>query len=142
MAVCGGILADRKGSRWPIIVGFCLLLVSLLWINYFSDPGRTRYLFPGLIAFGCGIPLIFSPAFAAAMTDVEVNKFGPASSMITMSRQLAATIGIALMTALFESVLAHTDSYASAFSATLFLGIGFACIGLIIAVRFVKKAAL
>lgn len=139
MAVFSGILADRKGARWPIIVGFTLLIVALVWISYFSKPERAHSLFPGLIVFGCGIPLIFSPAFATAMREVEERQFGPASSMITMSRQLAATLGIALMTALFESVLAHTDSYASAFQATLFLGIGFACLGLMVAIRFVRK---
>lgn len=133
IAPLSGLIADILGARLPIILGFILLIFSFVWIHLYALPETTHLLYPGLIAFGCGIPLIYSPAFANAMIEVPAQHLGGASSVITMARQLAATLGIAVMTAIFQAVHFATSSYEKAFSAVLFLGISLSIIGLLYA---------
>lgn len=133
MAPLGGILTQYLGPKIPMVAGFLFLIFSLLWIYVFADVNVTvGQLLPGLITFGVGIPLIFSPAFATAMIHIEPKSLGVASSMITLTRQLGSTLGIALMTAVFHSVYLQSRSYHTAFGATLFVGVAFAVLGLII----------
>ncbi len=138
MAPLGGILSQRVGPKMPMVAGFLLLIFSFTWIHLFSASPLPQ-LIPGLLAFGCGIPLIFSPAFATAMTHIQPKHLGLAAGMITLFRQLAATIGIALMTAIFQSIYLATGSYPQAFSATLGLSGVFSLLGLFITLFGIKR---
>lgn len=133
MAPIGGIITQYLGPKIPMVTGYFFIIFSLLWIYAFAEVGVTlKQLMPGLVTFGVGIPLIFSPAFATALTYIEPSSLGVASSMITLTRQLGSTLGIAIMTALFQSVYLNSHSAHKAFGATLFLGISFAILGLLI----------
>lgn len=140
MAPLGGLWTQKVGPKIPMVTGFLFLISSLAWIHHFSATKALLPLVPGLLAFGIGIPLIFSPAFATAMTHISPRLLGAASGMITLTRQLGSTLGIALMTALFYSIYQTTSSYRAAFSSTLFLSIAFAAAGLLCTLFTVKKS--
>lgn len=139
MAPLGGILSQYVGPKIPMVLGCFSLIFSLVWMHFFSSDPVVSHLVPGLLAFGCGIPFIFSPAFATAMTHIPPSSLGVASSMITLFRQVGATLGIALMTAVFQSVHIATGSYSKAFSSTLFMSIGFALAALGITLFGLRK---
>lgn len=140
LAPLGGYLSDRFGPRLPISLGFSLVIFSMLWLSLTVHNHSLATLLIGLPFFGAGIPLTFTPAFTTALHHVSPQKLGVASGFTTSVRQLAATIGIALMGALFFGILARTNSYPQAFVAISFLAAGFAFLGLCATLAFLRKA--
>ncbi|NGX54270.1 MAG: Multidrug resistance protein Stp [Chlamydiae bacterium] len=131
-APIGGYLADRFGFRLPMSLGFLCLIFSLLWLTIFSSQGTIAILLPGLIPFGCGVTMILSPGFAAALSHVSPEKLGSASGMTTSLRQLAATVGIALMSGIYYTVYANTQSFQTAFKVVSLFAAGLSFLGLLL----------
>jgi len=131
-----GYLTDRYGAKLPMTIGFAVLIGALTWVAFLGLQGSIPWLAPGLLGFGLGIPMIFSPAIALALSHVPTAKLGSSSAITTATRQLAATTGIALMTAVFQATFENTDSYPHAFTAVSLLAGLFALAGLA-SVRFI-----
>jgi EmrB/QacA subfamily drug resistance transporter len=124
MAPIGGYFADRFGPRTPLLSGFAILTFALIWLMFTASTKKILMLLPGLLGFGCGMPLIMSPTVALALSQVNPEKLGAASGISMETRQLASTMGIALMTAIYHGVLKNTGSHAEAFSSiSLFAGV-------------------
>jgi EmrB/QacA subfamily drug resistance transporter len=99
-----GRLTDRVGPRplmalGLVIVGAALLIQSRLTIH-------TGYglLLPGFILMGFGIGLVMSPMSTAAMNAVDRTKSGAASGVVSMSRMVGGTVGLAVMGALVATI--------------------------------------
>lgn len=126
----GGYLTDKVNPKLPIALGYILLVFSFFWLAIFSTPTLPG-LFLALLAFGIGIPLVFTPSYTTAMSAVPPQKMGLAFGMVSTLRNLAATIGLALIglfVAQFEksspSVLGPKQSEIASFSAIhLLLGV-------------------
>lgn len=138
MAPLAGYLSDRLGPRWPLLIGFTLLLIGLSWLIFTAHAKKMLLLLPGLVCFGGGFPMIMSPAIVLALSQVDPAKLGAASGITTETRQLAATVGIALMSAIFYFTLNRTGSNAHAFSAISLGAALFALLGLILVFWKVK----
>ena len=92
----GGMLSDKFGPKFPISVGFILLIFSFIWTAVFVESSLTL-LFTGLLAFGFGIPLVFTPSYASAMGAIPPTKAGSAFGTIATIRTLSATLGVAIL---------------------------------------------
>ena len=103
-APIGGHLLDKHGPRIPIAIGFTLVAVSLFWFLQNLENNSIGILLSAIIPFGCGIPLIFSPSFTTAMSEVAPEKRGMASGTTTMLRQFGATLGLAIMGSIFLTI--------------------------------------
>lgn len=95
-AYIGGFLSDKIGPKWPIAIGYFFVVFSFLWLGFFPTPSLGSYLF-GLIIFGMGVPLIFTPSYSMAMADLPEKKLGVAFALVSMIRMFAATTGLALI---------------------------------------------
>ena len=95
-----GRLADRVGPRNLIVLGLVITGGSLLWQAELDVDTSYTYLLPGFVAMGIGIALVMSPMSTAAMNAVQVTKAGVASGILSMSRMVGATFGVAAMGAL------------------------------------------
>lgn len=138
MAPTAGFWADRVGPRLPILTGFILLGFSFFWFALLPFSQTIFHLLPGLLCFGCGIPMILSPSFATALSEIPPKKLGTASALVTTIRQLASTIGIALMSAIFYGV-GEKQGYHAGFSAISFLAAFLALFGLTFAIIYIKE---
>ncbi|MBI2742864.1 MAG: MFS transporter [Chlamydiales bacterium] len=103
MSPVGGKLSDRFGPKLPIALGFLLLIYSFFWLAFF-ESASLGMLLCGLIAFGFGIPLIFTPSYASAMNAIPRTKTGVAFGMIATVRYLGGTLGVAAIGALIDHV--------------------------------------
>lgn len=102
----GGILADRASPKLPIAIGFVCLIYSFFWLAIFSTPTLMSLLM-ALIAFGIGIPLIFTPSYSSAMSVIPPQKMGVGFGMLATLRNFCATMGVASIGLLIDSVQAH-----------------------------------
>lgn len=135
----GGFLADRISPRLPITLGFLMMIIGLSSIYLFVMDSIWK-LEIGLFIYGAGSPMIFSPSYAAAMSHAPQDHLGAASSLITTFRQVAATLGLGLMTALYHSVFVYCNSYYSAISALLVLALLLTLTGLILSMIFMRPS--
>lgn len=117
MAPLGGYFADRCGPRKPLLLGFMILVFALFWLLFTAHSKKILVLLPGLLGFGVSLPLIMSPTVALALSQVDPEKLGAAAGISTATRQIASTIGIALMTALYLGTVKASNSHVEAFSA-------------------------
>lgn len=139
MAPLGGYLSDRFGARLPILMGFGLLSFAMFWLLGTANSEKLPLFLPGLLCFGAGIPLIFSPTIALALSQVPPAKVGSAAGITTETRQLASTIGIAVLTTIYYTTLHKTGSDAAAFSAISLVGGVLAVTGFVVAYFTVKR---
>lgn len=103
-APISGNLADRRGPRIPLAIGFALLLICFLWFAYFLHYQKVALLFPALFAFGAGISFVMTPASAATLSAVSKSKTGVATGMYNTLRFTGATIGVAVLGAVQVNV--------------------------------------
>ena len=61
-------------------------------------------LLPGFILMGLGMGLVMSPMSTAAMNAVDRSKAGAASGVLSMSRMVGSTFGVAVMGALVTTI--------------------------------------
>jgi hypothetical protein len=61
-------------------------------------------LLPGFVLMGLGMGLVMSPMSTAAMNAVDRSKAGAASGVLSMSRMVGSTFGVAVMGALVTTI--------------------------------------
>jgi EmrB/QacA subfamily drug resistance transporter len=102
IAPLAGRLTDRVGPR-PLMVTGLTLITLALFLQTRIDVG-TGYglLLPAFILMGIGMALVMSPMSTAAMNSVAPEKAGVGSGILSMSRMVGATFGVAAIGALFQ----------------------------------------
>src|SRR3954451_14742678 len=107
VAPLAGRLADRVRPRPPMVVGL-LLVGAALFLQTRIDVG-TGYalLLPSFVLMGLGMALVMSPMSTAAMNSVREEKAGVASGILSMSRMVGGTFGVAAIGALFQHLASN-----------------------------------
>lgn len=106
-ASIAGYLSDRLTPKLPTAIGYLLIIGSLFWLAFDSVPSLMS-LSLALLAFGFGIPFIFTPSYSSAMNAVPQTKLGVAMGIVATLRMLASTMGIALI-GMFMSTVASKN---------------------------------
>jgi EmrB/QacA subfamily drug resistance transporter len=104
MAPVGGYLRDKYGAILPMFSGVLFIVLSIIWIGIFSSYQTYPILFPGLLGFGIGSPLMLSGIMVTVMNMVKVEQRGIASAIMNCSRQFGITIGLAVLAGLLGSL--------------------------------------
>ena len=103
LAPLAGRFSARFGPRLPILVGLGGSTVGIFWMSLAPDHATYASLAGGLALIGLGMGLA-SPAISnAAVSSVSPALAGAASGMNNMARQVGGAIGVALLTAIFDS---------------------------------------
>lgn len=101
--IVAGFLSDRFNPKVPITIGYILLISSFLILSVFSTPSLPL-LVGTLIAFGAGIPFIFTPSYSTAMSVVPQEKLGIAFGLLITLRMFAGSLGLALINLFVDTV--------------------------------------
>jgi EmrB/QacA subfamily drug resistance transporter len=99
-----GRLTDRVGSRPLMALGLAIVGAALLIQSQLTIHTGYGLLLPGFILLGSGIGLVMSPMSTAAMNAVDRTKSGAASGVVSMSRMVGGTVGLAVMGALVTTI--------------------------------------
>jgi EmrB/QacA subfamily drug resistance transporter len=110
VAPIAGRLADRIGPKPLMLAGLSLIGVSLFLQTFINDSSGYGTLLPAFVLLGVGIALTMSPMSTAAMNSVELSKAGVASGVLSMSRMVGGSLGVAVSGALFQSLFSSRVS--------------------------------
>jgi EmrB/QacA subfamily drug resistance transporter len=108
IAPLAGRLTDRIGPRPLLVTGLTLVTFALLLQTRIDVHTGYGLLLPAFILMGIGMALTMSPMSTAAMNAVAAQKAGVASGILSMSRMVGGTFGVAALGALFQH-LARND---------------------------------
>jgi EmrB/QacA subfamily drug resistance transporter len=99
-----GRLTDRIGPRPLLTLGLVACSGSLLWTSFITPTSSYAFLAGPFVLLGLGMGLVMSPMSTAAMNAVEQNKAGVASGILSMSRMVGGTFGVAAMGAVISTL--------------------------------------
>jgi EmrB/QacA subfamily drug resistance transporter len=141
-----GKLTDAIGARWLMGGGLTLVAASLVVFAQLDQSSTFWNILPGLIVGGIGMALVMTPATAAAMGSVPVDKAGVGSAVLNSSRQVGGSLGIAVMGAIVAGQVhvARTspqfvDQFVSGYHRALYVAALIALAGAGVAVATVRK---
>jgi EmrB/QacA subfamily drug resistance transporter len=104
MGPIAGRLSDRVGPRPLMSLGLLLTAGSLFWQGHLAVDTAYGFLAGAFVLMGLGMGMIMSPMSTAAMNAVDVTKAGVASGVLSMSRMVGGTFGVAAMGALISGL--------------------------------------
>jgi EmrB/QacA subfamily drug resistance transporter len=108
IAPIAGRLSDRIGPRPLMVTGLTLTAFALFLQTRIDVDTGYGLLLPAFIVMGIGIALVMSPMSTAGMNSVPPAMSGVGSGILSMSRMVGGTFGVAAIGALFQH-LARAD---------------------------------
>src|SRR5205085_100137 len=99
-----GRLADRIGPRPLMAAGLVSVAASMFWMTGITTHSSYGYLVVSFILQGLGIGFVMSPMSTAAMNAVDRTKAGVASGILSMTRMVGSTFGVAALGAIIATV--------------------------------------
>lgn len=99
-----GRLTDRVGARPLMTIGLTTVAVAILLQSRITIHSGYLVLLPGFILMGAGMGLVMSPMSTAAMNAVDRSKAGAASGVLSMSRMVGSTFGVAVIGAIVTTI--------------------------------------
>ncbi|MFC2947098.1 DHA2 family efflux MFS transporter permease subunit [Virgibacillus sediminis] len=108
MSPINGRIFDKFGARWLVIIGLVLLtLTSLLYTNLTVDTSLT-YLTVVFTLRMLGISMIMMPATTAGLNQLSKKMIPHGSAMTNTMRQVAASIGTAILVTVMTNSALNT----------------------------------
>jgi MFS family permease len=101
-----GILSDRAGTRPVAIAGLALLVVGYFTLSRLTVHSQPLDFVLALLPVGLGMGIFQTPNNTSIMNAAPRSRLGIASGMLSMSRTLGQSAGIALLSAYFAIRLA------------------------------------
>jgi EmrB/QacA subfamily drug resistance transporter len=99
-----GRLSDRVGPRPLLTLGLTTVAGALLWQSFIQVDTSYWFLLPAFVLMGVGIAFVMSPMSTAAMNAVDRTKAGAASGVLSMTRMVGGTLGVAVIGAMVSAI--------------------------------------
>jgi len=140
-AQLSGRIANKLGPRVPMTAGMGLMGLGLLMLALIPLNDSLVLIESGLLAIGCGLGLNVGPMNAVAVANVSAARSGTASGLINTARMIGATLGVAVLGAVFAMHVAQSVGTRGLAAAYLGGGIG-ELIGAAVAFTFIRSDSL
>jgi DHA2 family multidrug resistance protein len=98
-----GKIADKIGSKPPLIAGTLLTAVSLYYFRYLSVFSSYEFIFADLILRGCGIGFMMAPLTNSAINSLEPEQVNLGSGILNLIIRIGSSISIAMMGTIVEN---------------------------------------
>ncbi|MDF5717783.1 MAG: MFS transporter [Rhizonema sp. NSF051] len=105
-----GNLSDRFGTRIISLIGLLLMTVGCLAISTFDTHLTELGYIVRVVPYGIGFGMFQSPNNSAILGQVPPERLGIASGLLSLSRTLGQTIGLAIMGTLFALLTLSSSS--------------------------------
>lgn len=103
-----GALTSRYGARTVAAGGVAIIGLGLVLIGLGADHTTIITSEIGLVLTGLGMGIATGPLMGAAVGAVAATRSGTASALVNVARMVGATVGVALLGAVFA--MAHGDA--------------------------------
>jgi MFS transporter, DHA2 family, methylenomycin A resistance protein len=141
-----GWLAVRLGARAMMAAGMAAMGGGLLVIAALPAEAPYLALAAGLAIIGVGLGLNTGPVNSVAVASVPPARSGTASGLVNTARMVGATLGIAVLGAVFAASAGQSSGDAAAVThglrMALLVGAVGELAGALIALRFIRAGAL
>jgi MFS family permease len=115
LAPISGRLYPKIGPKRMLALAMSIFVASSLLLLFVGESTSTFWLVAILALRGVGMAFTFVPLQAASFATIKPEDTGQASSIFNTNRQVASSVGVALLaTVLIERTHAHTAIGASA----------------------------
>ena len=136
-----GPVANKLGPRVPMTAGMTLMGFGLLTLALIPLNNSLALIETALLAIGCGLGLNAGPMNAVAVANVPATRSGTASGLINTARMVGATLGVAVLGAVFA--MHATQDAGTRGLAPAYLGGGIGeLIGAAVAFAFIRHDSL
>lgn len=118
-SIAGGLLAPRIGTRVVVVSGLASFGTAMAWIAGTIDTDTPYWatIVAQMVLMGLGIGLVSTPATESIMLVLPPARAGIGSAVNDATRELGATLGVAIVGSLFSSIFSARLAD-SAFAAT------------------------
>ncbi len=96
-----GKIANRFGPRLPMTLGMAMMGSGLFMLALIALDDRLFLIEAALTVIGCGLGLNTGPVNAVAVANAAAARSGTASGLLNTARMIGATLGIAVLGAVF-----------------------------------------
>ena len=107
LAPISGRIVGTRGPRIPLLIAGVALTVSCVMLSQIGPTTSFAWLFVAYVVFGIGFGFVNAPITNAAVSGMPRAQAGVASAIASTSRQVGATLGVAVVGALLASALAR-----------------------------------
>lgn len=136
-----GPIANKLGPRVPMTAGMALMGFGLLMLALIPLNDSLALIETALLAIGCGLGLNAGPMNAVAVANVPTTRSGTASGLVNTARMVGATLGVAVLGAVFAMHVTQDAGTQGLAPAYLGGGIG-ELIGAAVAFAFIRRDSL
>jgi len=96
-----GKIANAYGPRLPMTLGMAMMGIGLFMLALVPLGGGLLLIEAALLVIGCGLGLNTAPVNAVAVANVSAARSGTASGLLNTARMVGATLGVAVLGAIF-----------------------------------------
>jgi len=114
-------------------------LVGLVALTRITESSGYGLLLPGFLLFGVALGLVYAPMSTAAMAAMPPDKAGIASGVLAMNRVLAGALTLAVVGAVFQSLLKR-ETFPLALAHVGWILVGLVAMGTLLTWLFVRSA--
>lgn len=104
IAPISGRLADRIGPRALMAGGMVAVSAAMFWLTQITPHSSYSFIVVAFVLMGAGMGFVMSPMSTAAMNAVDPTKAGVASGVLSMTRMVGGTFGVAVMGAAVTTI--------------------------------------
>ncbi|MFI1830621.1 MFS transporter [Streptomyces sp. NPDC020412] len=121
-APLSGRMVGSRGPRLPLLIAGATMAASGLLFAIFQAETSNALLFTGYVLFGIGFGLVNAPITNTAVSGMPRAQAGVAAAVASTSRQIGATLGVAVIGTVLASgvataagAAARSTAYADSF---------------------------
>ncbi len=100
-----GRMVGSRGSRTPLFIAGVALTVACLMLSQVGPKSSFVWLFAAYVVFGMGFGFVNAPITNAAVSGMPRAQAGVAAAIASTSRQIGATLGVAVVGSLLASAV-------------------------------------
>ncbi len=98
-----GRLVGSRGARIPLLIAGLALTVSCAMLSQIGPKSSFAWLFAAYVVYGIGFGFVNAPITNAAVSGMPRAQAGVAAAIASTSRQVGATLGVAVVGSLLAS---------------------------------------
>ena len=128
----GGQLADRWGSRWPVMIGSSVQVGVMIYFAWLPGVVSWGMVVAGLVCHGLGAGLSLAALHRSSMGKIAPEQGGAAAGLYSMFRFGGSVLGVALAGMVLQHGLDRSLSILGAYQLVFGFVAGVAVLGVVI----------